>query len=298
MTVAKGFVASMLSSSPLSQLPIATSFIRKMRGGTQSALIRCADGMLYVVKFRNNEQGPNVLANEVMGLELLCAVGLPTPKWRGVILSQAFIDLHPEMWISRAGGVCEPPAAGMHFGSLFLAQDGSRELFEVLPGAYLTRILNRRDFLGIYIFDVWANHCDTRQPLFVKPTDSRMLNAVFIDNGHLFGGPNWETKRRPGRSRCMDSRVYANFEDEDIEEWISHFERTLSPALQRLARTVPKIWYSGDLDALLEGLHHRQRSLRVLFSEEIKLTKGFKPNPLVGLPDGEMSVRSLKCVFR
>jgi len=54
----------------------------KMRGGSQPALIRCNDGKLYVVKFFNNPQGSNVLANEVLGNELLSALNLPSPSGR------------------------------------------------------------------------------------------------------------------------------------------------------------------------------------------------------------------------
>jgi hypothetical protein len=62
-----------------------------MRGGSQPALIRCDDGKLYVVKFFNNPQGPNVLANEVLGNELLNVLHLPSPQWKMVFISRSFI---------------------------------------------------------------------------------------------------------------------------------------------------------------------------------------------------------------
>src|SRR6201986_3410595 len=68
----------------------AVQFIQKMRGGSQPALIRCNDGKLYVVKFFNNPQGPNVLANEVLGHEILNALNLPTPRWKTVFISRHF----------------------------------------------------------------------------------------------------------------------------------------------------------------------------------------------------------------
>lgn len=49
----------------------ATQLIRKMHGGSQSILVRGNDERLYVVKLSDNQHGPNLLANEVLGSELL-----------------------------------------------------------------------------------------------------------------------------------------------------------------------------------------------------------------------------------
>src|ERR1019366_4957645 len=39
----------------------AVQHVRRMRGGAQSHLMRCADGFYYVVKFQNNPQHTRVL---------------------------------------------------------------------------------------------------------------------------------------------------------------------------------------------------------------------------------------------
>jgi hypothetical protein len=48
-----------------------TTVIRRMSGGSQSRLIQCDDGKLYVLKMYPNPQGPNVLANEALGSILM-----------------------------------------------------------------------------------------------------------------------------------------------------------------------------------------------------------------------------------
>ena len=48
----------------------AVQHVRRMRGGAQGHLMRCADGNFYVVKFRNNPQHLRVLANELLGTRL------------------------------------------------------------------------------------------------------------------------------------------------------------------------------------------------------------------------------------
>ena len=45
---------------------LAVQHIRKMRGGAQGQLMLGADGQIYVVKFQNNPQHMQVLANEFL----------------------------------------------------------------------------------------------------------------------------------------------------------------------------------------------------------------------------------------
>ena len=76
----------------------AVAFVRRMRGGAQSSLLRASDGALYVVKLHGNPQGPNVLANEALGSWLAAQLGLETPAWRQISISDEFLAQNPEMW--------------------------------------------------------------------------------------------------------------------------------------------------------------------------------------------------------
>ncbi|MGH9781379.1 MAG: HipA family kinase, partial [Candidatus Acidiferrales bacterium] len=60
-------------------MPLAIEYIRRMRGGAQSHLMRCEDENYYVVKFQNNPQGTRILANELLGTRLAARIGLPVP---------------------------------------------------------------------------------------------------------------------------------------------------------------------------------------------------------------------------
>ena len=51
----------------------AVKHIRRLRGGSQTHLLRCSDGGYYVPKFKNNPPGVRILANELLGVLL----GLP-----------------------------------------------------------------------------------------------------------------------------------------------------------------------------------------------------------------------------
>ncbi|MBI2956923.1 MAG: phosphatidylinositol kinase, partial [Acidobacteria bacterium] len=45
----------------------ALEHVRRMRGGAQAHLLRCADAAYYVTKFQNNPQHVRILANELLG---------------------------------------------------------------------------------------------------------------------------------------------------------------------------------------------------------------------------------------
>jgi len=56
--------------------------IRRMRGGAQSHLMRCSDGLYYVVKFQNNSQHRRILVNEMVGTKLAARLGCRPFRWR------------------------------------------------------------------------------------------------------------------------------------------------------------------------------------------------------------------------
>jgi hypothetical protein len=247
----------------------AVQFIQKMRGGSQPALIRCNDGKLYVAKFFNNPQGPNVLANEVLGNEILNALNLPTPRWKTVFISRHFIEKNTEISFETHAGY-SAIESGFHFGSEFLGDEKAQNVYDWLPNAFSSRVVNARDFLGIRFFDIWTNHCDHRQSLYTTVDENASFRAVFIDNGHLFGGPEWNRKRRQGESLSLDKRFHS---DECLlevaESWIARFETACSSSLLNIIRHVPSFWYSGDINQIADSLVRRLSMLRALHSEEL-----------------------------
>jgi hypothetical protein len=58
----------------------AVQQIRRMRGGSQSQLMRASDGHFYITKFQGNPQHTRVLANEFLASRLGSYIGLPMPE--------------------------------------------------------------------------------------------------------------------------------------------------------------------------------------------------------------------------
>ena len=58
----------------------AVQQVRRMRGGSQSHLMRACDGGFFVVKFQNNPQSVRLLANEFLATRIGLYLGLPMPE--------------------------------------------------------------------------------------------------------------------------------------------------------------------------------------------------------------------------
>jgi len=194
---------------------VVTEYIRKLNGGSQSILARASDGAVYVVKFRNDVHGPNLLFNEAMGTELFRTAGIPVPSWRLLVLTNEFAEANVGCWMETPYGYA-PPQPGLCFGSRYLGEDDSR-IFEILPGSSLRRVRNRVDFWLAWLLDVCAGHADNRQAIF-KEDKEGSLEAVFIDHGRMFSGSRGNRKTHVVASRYyLDPRIYPNVCSETVE---------------------------------------------------------------------------------
>lgn len=242
----------------------ANRFIRKMRGGAQSLLMQCTDGQYVIVKMFGNPQGPNILANELIGTAVSSAVGLPVAQGSLVYLSDEFIDQNPALWFETKDGRVRPEA-GFHFGSLFVGEPSG----VYRPTDYITRsrvssIHNRPAFLGMYIMDVWANHQDNRQAILFASAECES-EVRFIDHGHMFAGPRWEFSARPGLAYHLERSIYSNLWQPDrVAEWISHFDTVLPDALSHAVSLLPAQWYKGEITLLCKVLMDRLANLTQL----------------------------------
>jgi hypothetical protein len=268
---------SVCSSGNSSPVLSATAVLRGLRGGAKSVVVRASDGDMYVVKMMGNPQGPNVLANEALGTELARYLGLSVPAWRPIEISDEFLDQNKPCWFETASGLVRPNA-GLHFASRVIGQDTSAPVYEVLPGGWISRIENRDDFVGMLLLDVWANHTDHRQSVFVRNPITNQLTAVFIDNGHLFGGPAGRDAYRRGAAMYLDKRVYEGMDLKGaIDRWLQRADSIDVGVLLRLAKSVPSAWMCGrTMEEFVSQLQVRKAVLEQLLHQEASQVKGVR----------------------
>jgi hypothetical protein len=243
----------------------ATEHIRRMRGGAQSHLMRCSDGLYYVVKFQNNPQHRRVLVNEMLGTRLAARLGLPTTPGAVIEVSDGLIRLTPELCIEMPRARI-PCAAGLQFGSRYPGDPHRVTMHDFLPDPLLDRVENLHDFAGMLVFDKWTCNTNGRQTLFFWNRENEdegeaRYKTVMIDQGFCFNAGEWNFPDAPLRGLYARNRVYeAVTGRESFGPWLERLERRITErVLDELIQEIPPEWYEDDLDAMLRLADHVYR---------------------------------------
>lgn len=269
--------------------------IRRMRGGSQSHLMRCRANDYYVVKFQCNPQGTRILVNELLGTLLAACMGLPTTPVAICYVDEELIRLTRDLCVETPHKPplhripCQP---GLHFGSLYPFDPHRVVVFDFLPDKQLRAAKNVSSFLGMLVFDKWTCNVDGRQTIFYQPEAGgpfyhpgeigRPYQCVIggpyktemIDQGACFNGCEWNFPDAPLRGLYDRYVVYDQVRGlDDFEPWLAKLEAINESVLMSTARTIPPEWYDGDYDALqrlLEQLERRRSRVRELIWETRK----------------------------
>ncbi len=238
--------------------------IRRMRGGSQSRLVECDDGKLYILKTHPSPQGPNVLANDALGTTIMHGLGFSVPKWRPIRINLKALRHFPEL-LMEAEGERVLPSCGDHFGSEFLGGPGYTT-FDFIPGSAWDKVRNLEEFLSVSLFDIWAGHRDDRQCVFWKKSTDTRYRAMFLDNGHLFGGPSWQQLSAYRGLNSMGMNT-SSLNTSHIEGTLALFDRRVPQLLKDAIPTIPRGWYQGDINSLHVHLLLRLKNLRRLLAD-------------------------------
>jgi len=247
----------------------AVEHLRRMRGGSQSHLMRCSDGNLYVVKFLNNPQHRRVLANEILAAGLAELVGLPVPQTELVEVDETLIRKTPALTVNLADSTF-PCIPGLQFGSKYAINPFEGRIFDVFPNNLLNRVRNLATFAGMLAFDKWTGNVDSRQATFWRKGREKKYTVTFIDQGHCFNLGEWTFPDYPLRGVYSRIEVYSRVRGwESFEPWLSRIEAMDERSMWELSSRVPSEWSGGmdELAALLRTLRDRRFIVRNLISD-------------------------------
>jgi hypothetical protein len=251
-------------------MPKAVEHIRRMRGGAQAQLMRCADGGHYVVKFQNNPQHARILANELLGTWLAARMGLPTAQGAVVEVGPELIQLSSDLVIQVGMGrtPCRP---GLQFGSRYPGDPRELAVHDFLPDEQLGEVENLVDFAGMLVFDKWTCNTNGRQAIFFREPGRSRYQALMIDNGFCFNAGEWSFPDAPLRGIYARQRVYEHVVGmESFTPWLERLEKLSTSAFDEIASQVPPEWYDyqhEELFRLLEQLDRRRKRVADLILE-------------------------------
>jgi len=230
----------------------AIQHIRKMRGGSQAHLMRCSDGSLQVVKFRNNPQHTRILANEMLVGRLAAYVGLTVPKVVIVEVSE-FLVRHTAALNVQLGGKTISCESGLQFGSQLVVSPLNGQVFDYLPRELLDRVRNLEEFAGMLVIDKWTSNADRRQATFHRKMTERKYTASFIDQGYCFNAGDWTFNDSALRGVYAEIEVYAGVNGwASFEPWLSRIEQIDEHVIYTIAGEIPPEWYDSNWTALEE----------------------------------------------
>lgn len=262
-------------------MPLAIEYIRRMRGGAQSHLMRCEDENYYVVKFQNNPQGTRVLVNELLGTRLAARMGIAAAGAAVVEVLPRMIEVTEDLVVQLGRGRT-PCTAGLEFGSQFPGDPARTAVYDFLPDEPLRQVDNLADFCGIFVFDKWTCNTNGRQAVFLRDRDTERYRALMIDQGFCFNASEWNFPDAPLRGIYSRSAVYEQVRGwEAFDLWIERAERIGENVLDEIAREIPPEWYNFDQDALyslLERLLGRRKRIRELILSAKNSSRAPFPN--------------------
>lgn len=274
--------------------PSVITFVRKLNGASQPSIVMTTGAKLWVLKCRNFG-GPNALLNEVVGTELMAQMGLPVPDWSPVLVTDEFIDRHPESWLQRSEVTSFRPESGLHFASrLTLSRDGL-PTYQVIPKSWHCRVTNREDFVGALAADLWTNNCDRRQCLFLST--GRSLHARFIDHDNLFGGIRGNEKTSPRRIMMPSPELFAEaLKKRVVSRWKKVIDRISEASIDRIFEQLPFEWADASTALRIRSqLSARRYRLESLLDEAVEFLRGAGAGCKVSArsaPEPRMSIRS------
>jgi hypothetical protein len=260
--------------------------VRRMRGGSQSQLMRCSDDEYYVVKFQNNPQGVRILANELLANILAKRLGLPVPE-TAIVYVDAELIRHTEDLVIQLAHTrvrCQP---GLCFGSKYPRDPAHHDClptaWDLLPEGHFRAITNMSDFVGMLVFDKWTGNTDDRQSVFFRNEGQIQFTALMIDNGSCFNGQKWDFPEAPRRGVCIRRLVYEKVRGiEDFDWWINRLEHDIDESVLTSAfESIPREWYEHDRHSflqLIKILDSRRAIVRDLLSATVLEVPEFFPN--------------------
>jgi hypothetical protein len=262
----------------------AVQQIRRMRGGSQSQLMRASDGNFYITKFQGNPQHTRVLANEFLATKLGLYLGLPMPEVAVIEVSEWLVNNTPELRFDVAG-LATPCSSGLQLGSRYVADPEKDMVFDYLPESLMIeKTRNLQDFARMLVFDKWAGNADGRQTVFTKPATAREYSATFVDQGYCFNCSEWNFPDSPLRGVYARNSVYQHVTGwQSFEPVLSRAEEIDRTELWALTEGMPEEWWSrygsaDDLPRLIETLYQRRFSIRELITGFRNSTRNPFPN--------------------
>jgi len=249
-----------------SVVPIRT-IERRMRGGSQSLLVRDAAGNPYIAKCVGNPQGTRTLINEWVVSRLLKHLRVSTPEVHALQIDQGIPG--GELLEFEMGNRKVPIKPGVHLGSRCPVDPERKAILDFLPRRLMNKVGNLPDLLLAFVFDRWVNQVDARQAIYIRErsaTTGGTFRVYVIDHGRSFGGTRWELRDGGLTGLYHDRSIYQDpTAFSECHNAVDRINALSEGSLFSIEKDIPAEWLEpGDreeMTRLLELLCGRRTKL-------------------------------------
>lgn len=212
-------------------------------GVTSPQLFKAEDGMVYVVKLKNNRLGPKVLVNEFLACQFAQWMDLCFPPGGTIEITAELLAKSRRLKAARV-------EAGLHFASRYIS--GSRYVVRT----NLHKAANKRQMAGVMLFDHMFHNLDRtwnrRNLIIYRGGDQSKIYA--IDNSHLFKKGRWTvrwlTKLEPkiimNYRRAYGWLLKHYLSAEDFVGYIEKVRAITDDDVEKLVGAIPVEWLPDE----------------------------------------------------
>lgn len=145
-------------------------------------------------------------------------------------------------------------------GALY-AQDRSKT-YEILPRQWHNRIVNRNDFLGMLVFDLWMGSTRRRHPIYSRKENA--FRVIFLSHGEFFYSHPGTIAYHPcghGIDRVFeyDPAIYQDYTREQVHQWIDKIEALTDGEIEEALNFVAASWKPADYDDTVKHFLNTRR---------------------------------------
>lgn len=250
---------------------IAIQAVRQMKGESRSLLMEDTEHKLWVVKFQNNPQHRRVLVNDYLGSRIAQSIGLTVPSVETIFVAGWLEDQYRRSTTACDEEPLRRAVGGLQFASKYMGGLMPGQVVDSFPGSRMPRLRNGHEFAGIALFDLWLKNKDVRQMVFSRSARERVYKVAFIDQGHCFGGWQWQLGNvSPHELFIARGSTPVPVKQSDYEPWLAKMERFSESTLHDIAEEIPSEWYEADqcsLARLLSDVMARRQQVCQLFAQ-------------------------------
>ena len=262
----------------------ATKLIRVSQTGTTTIILEGDDEGLYQVQLANGGQTPKDITNAWVSGILARALGLPMTSQHCIAVgSRALRD--EIIGTMRSDGMVVVPDHGMFLANRLTV--GRFHPFSYLPRAYFSEVSNKADFVGMYLFDLWAQRRAARKVIYNRTGRVREIRATFVSDMDQFTGSRRHLESSDG-PMCKDAGPLCEglWTSKAVQGWMDALSNIFPKSIETAITSLPYIWQTDYAQMLGSSLQRRVQMhsslLNVQASSMEKTLYEYHPEILLG----------------